>query len=205
MSLSYTTRKVELASRNFHGAQMLPELEQKFHAIEEQRLGLFDRLSRLDESSLRYHPGPESWSMLQVVAHLVLVEQIVLKTMQRGERPMVRRRWWHAIGAWIVSIVMGRGLRVPAPSKKVVPIGDTPLTESKARWDEMRLQLRAFLETTTVESARCLGFRHPVAGPLDVPSSLDFVRTHFDHHMRQIARIESSAAKSGSREIPLPA
>jgi hypothetical protein len=41
-----------------------------------------------------------------------------------------------------------------------------------------------------------LRFRHPVAGPLDTASSLDFVRTHFDHHLRQIARIEKSFGRA---------
>ena len=171
---------------------MLPELQQKFDAIEERRQALFDRLARDDDARLRYHPAPGSWSMLQVVEHLVLVEGLVVKTMLRPDRPVVQRRWWHRIGAWLVSIVLGSGLRVPAPSRRVVPIADTPLHESRASWDDLRRQLLAFLNGTTAESARLLGFRHPVSGPLDVPASLDFIRTHFDHHMRQIARIESS-------------
>jgi hypothetical protein len=177
---------------------MLPELKQKFDALEEQRRALFDRLAREDDARLRYHPASSSWSMLQVVEHLVLVEGLVMKTMLRAERPIVRRRWWHRIGAWLVSIVLGRGIRVPAPSKKVVPLTDSPLHESGAKWDELRRQLRAFLDQTTSESARQLGFRHPVSGPLDIPSSLDFIRSHFDHHLRQIGRIEASLRRTAS-------
>jgi hypothetical protein len=178
---------------------MLPELQQKFDAIEKRREDLFDKLAREDDARLRYHQTLASWSMLQVVEHLVLVETLVVKTMLRADPPTVRRHWWHRIGAWLVAFVLGRGIRVPAPSRKVVPTGDTPLSESRVRWDELRRQLRTFLDQTTPESARQLGFRHPVSGPLDIPSSLDFIRSHFDHHLRQIARIEASLERTATR------
>lgn len=178
--------------------EMLPELQERFDAIEDRRRALFERLARVGDEDLRHHPSPTSWSLLQVVEHLVLVEGLIVKSMLRADQPVIRRRWWHRIGAILVSIVLTRGFRVPAPSKKVVPLSNTPLHESGAKWDELRRQLREFLERTTPDSARQLGFRHPVSGPLDLPSSLDFVRAHFDHHMRQIARIEASIRRAAT-------
>ena len=178
----------------YHPA-LLPELQDRFDAIEDQRHALIARLQTADESLLQHHPAPGSWSILQVVEHLLLVEQLVVKTMKRATRPIVRRRWWHRVGGWMVAFVFRHGFRVPAPSRKVVPVADTPLDVSSQNWDALRMELRSFLDATTPDSARLLGFRHPVSGPLDIPSTLDFIREHFDHHLRQIARIESSAGR----------
>jgi len=179
---------------------MLAELRTRFDAIEQRRHSLITRLRTVDDSLLRYHPAPGSWSMLQVAEHLVLLEQIVVKAMTREPRSEVRRRWWHRIGAWMVAFVFRHGFRVPAPTRKVVPIGDRPLESSVEQWAELRAKMAAFLELTPPERAKVLGFRHPVAGPLDVASTLDFVATHHDHHLRQIARIEKAWGASQPRQ-----
>lgn len=171
---------------------MLTELRTRFDAIEQRRLAHLARVATLDDELLRYHPEPGSWSIIQVTEHLVLLEQMVVKAMTRELRPGVRRRWWHRIGAWMVAFVFRHGFRVPAPTRRVVPTEETPVERSAEQWAALRTQMAAFLESVTPERARVLGFRHPVAGPLDVVATLDFVATHHDHHMRQIARIEQS-------------
>lgn len=176
---------------------MLPALQSRFDEIEQQRVLLLARLSSKDPASLSYHPGAGSWSMLQVVQHLVLVEQLVMTGMIKPARPMVKRRWWHRVGAWLVAFVFRHGFRVPAPSKAVVPLDDMPLDVSERSWVSLRVQLRAFLEEITPERSGQLGFRHFVSGPHDIAGTLDFIRSHFDHHLRQIGRIEASASRSG--------
>lgn len=171
---------------------MLTELRTRFDAIENRRHALLGKLATLDEDQLRYHPAPGAWSMLQVTEHLVLLEQLVIKAMTREPRPGVRRRWWHQIGSWMVAFVFRHGFRVPAPTRKVVPAEETPLERSAEQWAALRAQMATFLESATPERASALGFRHPVSGPLDVAATLDFVATHHDHHMRQVARIEKS-------------
>ncbi len=175
---------------------MLPALQQRFDVLEERRHSLLTRLRALDAGLVRYHPAANSWSMLQVVQHLILVEQLIMKGMTSGNRPKVRRRWWHRIGASMVAFVFRHGFRVPVPTRRVMPQGEVPLDDSSLTWDDLRRQLRAFLESSTVESAGNLGLHHPISGPLDIASSLDFIQTHFDHHLRQVARIEASAGRA---------
>lgn len=176
---------------------MIAELQQRFDAIQQQRQSLLDCLRALDTKLLEYQPSPRSWSMLQVAQHLVLVETLLVDSMLRADRPPVRVRWWHAIGRWLLFLVYRYGLRVPAPTKRIIPVAKPPLEESARAWEALRQRLRAFLEATTPESARNLGFRHPVSGPHDVAETLDFIRMHFEHHLRQLARIQVSAATKG--------
>jgi hypothetical protein len=172
---------------------MLPALQSRFDAIEDRRKAFLARLGNMDAAELGYRPRPSAWSLLQVAQHLVLLEQLVLKTATRDPRPGVRRRWWHRIGGWMVAFVFRFGLRVPAPTRMVVPIDQKPLGETAAEWSELRAKLAAFLETCTPERAKALGFRHPLSGPQDVYGALDFLAGHHDHHLRQVARIQNSA------------
>ena len=182
---------------------MLPALQSRFDAIEHRRQSLLDHLRGLDDAQLRYRPTSGGWSLLQVAQHLVLLERMVFKSVIRDPRPGVRRRWWHAIGAKMVAFVFRHGLRVPAPTKKVVPLEDTPLEESANQWAELRAQLKGFLDSATPERAAALGWRHPVSGPLDVYGALDFVATHHDHHLRQVERIEASYVGGRARSAVL--
>lgn len=178
---------------------MLPALQSRFDAIAHRRQRLLDHLGTLDDAALRYRPTPGAWSLLQVAQHLVLLERLVLKAMIRDPRPGVRRRWWHSIGARMVAFVFRHGFRVPAPTRKVVPLEDTPLEESARQWADLRAELHTFLEAATPERAQALGWRHPVSGPLDVYGTLDFLATHHDHHLRQVERIETAYAASRPR------
>lgn len=178
---------------------MLPALQSRFDAMESRRQALLVHLGTLNTSALRYRPRPSAWSLLQVAQHLVLLDQLVLKTVLRDPRPGIRRRWWHRIGAWMVAFVFRHGFRVPAPTKMVVPLGEKPLDESAAQWSELRAKLAVFLETASPERAKAFGFRHPVSGPQDVYGALDFIAVHHDHHLRQVARIEAAYAATHER------
>ena len=179
---------------------MLPALQSRFDAIEDRRKAFLAHLASMDDGKLHYRPKPTAWSLLQVAQHLVLLEQLVLKTTLRDPKPGVRRHWWHRIGAWMVGFVFRFGFRVPAPTRMVVPLNEKPLGESAAQWSELRAKLMAFLETCTPERAKAFGFRHPVSGPQDVYGTLDFIASHHDHHLRQVGRIE--AAYAGSHAHP---
>ena len=174
---------------------MLPQLRERFQAIEDRRNALLTKLAGLSEDQLRYHPKPGSWSLLQVAEHLVLLEELVYAAMTKDNRPIVRRRWWHKIGEWLLSLVLKYQLRVPAPTKRIVPVADTPLEDIRRHWESVRDRFRTFLEASTPESVQRLGLRHPVSGPYDIPGTLEFVAAHFDHHLNQIRRIEASAAR----------
>lgn len=180
---------------------MLLALQSRFDAIAHRRQSLLDHLRNLDDAQLHYRPTASAWSLLQVAQHLVLLERIVVKSVIRDPRPGLRRRWWHAIGARLVAFVFRHGFRVPAPTRKVVPLENTPLEESARQWADLRADLSAFLETITPERAKALGWRHPVSGPLDVYGALEFVASHHDHHLRQVERIESAYAVSHARSI----
>ena len=178
---------------------MLPELQTRFDAITQRRSALLDHLRGLDAARLRYRPTPAAWSLLQVAQHLVLLERLVLKSALRDPRAGVQRRWWHAIGARMVAFVFRHGFRVPAPTRQVVPAGETSLDETARQWEELHAELAAFLESATPERAKALGFRHPVSGPQDLYGALDFIAQHHDHHLRQVARLQAAYAATEAR------
>lgn len=172
------------------GHLMIPRLQARYDELEQRRSDLLVELSGLDGSQLAFRPSSEAWSVLQVAQHLLLVEEAILA--QRPEQELCRRNPRQRVGHLLVSLVLKTGLRVRVPTRRVVPEPVVDLGETAERWERARDGLRARLEELTVQTARNVFARHPIAGPLDAAESLLFLTRHFDHHLGQVRRIRSA-------------
>lgn len=155
--------------------------------IEEKRDALLERLGRVDPGRLLVRPEPESWSIREIVEHLVLSEETVLADLDdpasRGTRsPSLRDRALY----WLVLLILRFDVPVRAPSRSMVPSGELPLDELRRRWEQKHRRLRRFLEDVPGKRAGRPIFHHPVAGPLRPSQALQMIEVHLDHHARQI-------------------
>ena len=57
---------------------MIAELRHKFEIYDRNRHALLDDLLELNADQLKRKPGPEDWSILQIVQHMVLAERDVM-------------------------------------------------------------------------------------------------------------------------------
>lgn len=174
---------------------MLPSLQAHFDALEERRQALVAELEGCAPEQLSFRQAPEAWSLGEVAHHLLLVEQGVLQVLsdERRQHPG-RRTILNRIGSVAVRVVFALGIRVKVPIRSVVPTGDVPLNEVKQQWNDTRAGIRVYLEGVASPTLRQPLLRHPVSGPMDVSQGLVFLRRHFDHHLRQVARMRRSAA-----------
>jgi hypothetical protein len=170
---------------------MLPRLRARFDRLEGQRAALLESLTRLTPAQLQFRPGSDQWSSLDVVEHLVLVEERVLWAAPRrpeGRTPRERVR-----AAAILALMFARsllGARIEAPTKAVMPQGGTALPALKQRWEGARGLLRQVLEETPADGLGRPLMRHPFTGWLSLRQSLGFFQGHIAHHARQLDRIQ---------------
>jgi len=156
------------------------------------------RLALLDHSAERlgFRPEGKGWCALDVVQHLVLVEEGVVgyarKKLQAPAQPVsfVDR----AKLALLVGLLKAP-TRVRAPVPQVVPVETLPLAELRPRWERVRKELREVLAELQGERLRTMLFRHPVGGPLDAVGTLTFLDEHAKHHDAQIRRIWRSPGR----------
>lgn len=174
---------------------MLAAPRTRFAALERRRQALLGELETLGDAALSFRPAPGTWSILEVVHHLVLLEQGILRAAHEGPaQPRRRKNLRERIGCAGVWLVFKLRLRVRIPTNRVRPQPGLPLSRLKQEWAACRTSLEAYLDSTPASKLNETMFRHPIGGPMNVEQTLLFLTRHFDHHRRQISRIRRSGA-----------
>lgn len=164
--------------------------------LERQREVVLNRVRSLGDDTLRTRPQPEAWSILEILEHLVVSEAVILQGLppwvDLEERP---RTLAHRVKLLLVRMVLGLGIPVKVPSRRMLPSGTLGLDQVSAQWRSQHGWLHAFLAEAGPSAAHQALFRHPVAGPITLHQALGLDLRHLRTHRRQIeARL---------RELPL--
>jgi hypothetical protein len=170
---------------------IISELRDQLEIYDQKRNTLLDDLKRLKDDQLRKKPGPDNWSPIEIVQHMVLAERDVLQYLPEPKELIARKRGLRARILYVVVLLILRwDIRVPVPSDGMVPDGNTSLSKLRQQWDENLRWLRGYLETARPEDLRRAVFSHPVAGPLTGPQTAKLAQFHFDAHLRQIRKAQ---------------
>lgn len=173
---------------------MLAELQQQCADLDRRSRALLDDLSCLAPLALSFKPAPRSWSILEVVQHLVLSEQDVIGAARFADSPAFRRRDLRAfLGYPMVFLVLYYGVPWPVPSAGMIPDGRTTLAELRAQWSDLHAWLQSYVESLTPATIKRAVFYHPLTGPITVEQTLVLSHIHLTCHLRQIERIKQLA------------
>jgi hypothetical protein len=164
-------------------------------ALDARRQALLGGLEGLDAEALATRPGPDRWSILEIVEHLVIAERDVFRGFPEIMELKARRRGFKARFAYVVvMLVLRAGIPVKVPSRAMVPRGERSLDELRGEWDENFRRLRDYAAGLDREGVQRAVFRHPVAGPITLAQALRLDRVHLARHARQIRRLRAAAA-----------
>lgn len=179
---------------------MLPAYARLLTRLHDKRQTFLGELEILEPELLNFRETEGSWSILQVAHHLELADRGVL-VMMRDPRALagrLRRRPRNLVGYAVLRVVLATGIRVRMPSKVrtlATPPASGDIDVLRASWGETAEDLkRHFALYTAADSARLVAI-HPVGGPMTPEQVLHFLLRHFEHHMKQVARIRKAAAR----------
>jgi len=132
-------------------------------------------------------PAPEQWSVAEIVQHLYLVEDRVIKDLRRGlahepQRVGLLRRLIPT------SIVASRLLRVKAPSA-VNPLAVLDKDTAIENFQQARNSLSELCATQGPARFRQIVFNHPFLGRIDGVATVSFVGYHERRHHKQILEV----------------
>jgi uncharacterized damage-inducible protein DinB len=159
--------------------------------METARFRILQLAEPLPEPRALLSPGPGEWSVVQVVEHMVTVDRMVLKFVQKQlARPDLRPA---GVGTWMRATLVTLALRyrrkIKAPAVLPPPTGTRSLAEWRDEWEASRRQWRETLETVPEKLRRKELFKHPLAGYLTLGQTLDFITEHTLHHVPQVKRL----------------
>jgi len=174
------------------------KIQQEFEALEKSRLALFNKLDKLDASKMNQQPDANSWSVVQVMDHLTLAERNSLLYMTKKlsfNVEMKKADFKTTLRLFILKTALKLPLKWKAPKIVADARNEKNYAEAKAAWSEVRNGIAAFLEKFPPEHLQSELFKHPSAGKFTVVQALNFMRTHFEHHLKQIDRINNAVQK----------
>ncbi len=170
---------------------MLPEIRMLLDQLENRKSELVNVLKSCSDEGLRFQPGPNRWSLIMALQHIILGEKGIRLTESDLRHNPVRLKLRPGDMFALVMDVLENDIPVEVPDRFAEPDGSLGLNELTALWDQERTLLCDLLETVTEKTVNHVMFSHPAAGPLDPIRTLHLAIAHFDTHRRQIDKLRS--------------
>jgi hypothetical protein len=165
-------------------------IAQIIEEIEQTRERLYRRVEGLTEEEANTRPAPEAWTPREIVEHLSLIEDRLLRMMtmmlmkaesaRRADAPPVEFKSF----TLDEFVERSRGEKYSAP-EAVRPAGEATLAESLEKMRRSRAELRALRPRIEATDLSSVTYPHPAFGPLNFYQWLAFIGIHEERHLRQ--------------------
>ena len=172
---------------------MLPALDRRLDRMERRRAALLARIAPLSAEQLGYRPSPEHWHVLDVLEHVIIIEEGILRAVGTRPGPLpATTRLQGSLRLAALRLYLRAGGRIRAPTRGILPRGGVTLSELRERWDRTRAGYRTALEAFDRTDLVRPMMKHPIIGKLTPVQTLTFLDAHQAHHGRQIERLQRS-------------
>ena len=176
--------------------------ERHLRELDAELQALMTRLGELDDDLLNRSPDADTWSVIQVMHHLILAEG---KSMQYVRKKMHYTDKFKPadLGSRFRTALVCGVLR--SPIKRKAPAGVSgehlpeyaTLADTAATWRAQRDELTAFFRQLPDDIWDKQVYKHPFGGRMTLAQMLEFFRAHFATHRRQIGNtIEQLTARA---------
>lgn len=154
---------------------------------------LLQELASLGDEQLNRKPTDGGWSAMQVLYHLILVEENSLRYVRKklSYEPNFKKV---GLGAQLRMMLLLLTLRSPIKFNAPMSVGSenipekATLAETAERWRKIRAEWSDFFEKMPENLADKATYKHPRAGRISFEQMIHSFSGHFKRHCRQIRR-----------------
>jgi uncharacterized damage-inducible protein DinB len=173
---------------------MHAHLEEVFSLLDESRTAVHAALATVEPRARAVRPGPDRWSVNEILEHLALVEgnfEAIVGEALAAARAKGLEDEQHArvrLPADLRAVIRDRATRRKAPDS-VVPTGTL---DEAAAWAALEQARQRFRATVSAADDRALGTvtaAHRRWGPLTIYQWVELLATHEVRHADQIADV----------------
>ncbi len=169
-------------------------LQKKYNLLESKTQELIDSLNNIPLETLNYRPGQDKWSIIQIIFHLVKTERITEVAISNSVKHSENLReagFKESISSTILNLALKSPLKIKAPAL-LIKIPETyDLNELIKKWKTVRENLFEILNDFPVNLINKNVFEHPYSSKMNISQTLDFLRLHLCHHLKQVEKIQS--------------
>lgn len=138
----------------------------------------------------------ESWSAIQVIEHIIWSETGTLGYMKKktssGWEGLSLTSDEENLKSSMLNARLVSEEKYKAPAILPDPEGKKSIDELVAEWNLLREDLSKFINGLDENFYDRLVFKQPIAGPLNLFQTLQFLNHHLRHHIPQIKRIKAN-------------
>jgi hypothetical protein len=187
--MARSQRKIETKRRT---AMTSAERELALGQLAESRERLLRAAHGLSETQITYKPGPDRWSVADLIEHLAVVEARILGLIQQTlATPPDPSKRSAMEDKPLVDDTAGRVTRFQAP-EFLVPTGRWPAERRIQEFETARRRTIEFAASTEAD-LRSHFARHPVFGELDCYQWLLLMGAHCHRHCAQGEEVKADA------------
>ena len=170
---------------------MNPKFESKFKSLETKREAIFARLKSATSADLMRSPGPQRWSAVQALQHLVIAERGTNMYLQKkvlGKDQVKQSGLVNTLRMVVGKLAFSIPMKFKAPNVVADPPANITLEETEKQWAEVRQNFYSIVKALEEQDLTKELFKHPIMGRLDIFQTIDFFEIHMDRHAEQAYR-----------------
>lgn len=171
---------------------MIKELEQPYQQFLSTKKQFLDRINAASKEQQLFKPSEDSWSMVEVLEHILLSESGVLGFMKKY--PPAQSAFKVNLKSRILYKLLAKlyksGKKVKVPAKFLNPTGGKSLASLLEESQGNNEFLSGILKDFPEEKLKYSAFKHTVSGGMTIGNTIEFFENHIIHHSHQLDRLE---------------
>lgn len=171
---------------------MTTSIAQRLDKLDASLKNLLKELEPYSEIKLNEKPNEQSWSVFQIMHHLMQSEYFSQAYVEKklSFNPRLKKA---GLVAGFRRVALNAYLASPLKLKAPALVGDnlpeySTFWEIAKKWKEQRMKLRNYLQELPEDLYDKEIYKHPFAGRLTLDGMLSFFQQHFDRHSNQMMR-----------------
>jgi uncharacterized damage-inducible protein DinB len=193
--------------RHKENLNMHPRIEEVLNYLDTERSALREAVELVSPELRDQAPGPDRWSVAQVLQHLAIIEKRIAMGMTKwiaearagGTEPEAETS--SVINSLPLQLIADRSQRRSAP-EEVRPSGDIDAASAWTALEQTRAALRAAILAGDGLALSKVVQPHPVLGPINLYQWALFVGSHETRHTGQVreiaAQLEAGSTAAGA-------
>lgn len=169
---------------------MTKHIDEQLQKLDEALRQLLTELDNYSESKLNQKPTPKSWSVFQIIHHLIRTEGYSLKYVQKklSYNPTLKNaNSITHIRVFFAKLYNQLPFKIKAPESVGEGLPElSAFWETAKVWTNQREELRAYLKELPESTFKKEVYKHPLFGRMTIGGMLTFFEEHFERHQRQI-------------------
>ncbi|TGB03861.1 DinB family protein [Halobacillus salinus] len=158
------------------------------YGLDEKRKQVLDFVNTISDEEAKKKPAEDRWSILEVLEHLYLMEQLVVYQINRA----IKEGDIQQTPEKPIENTTDRGYKVEAP-EAVQPKGEfTSIQDAKDGLEKTREATLFLVHNKDKETLENRAFPHPAFGDMNLEQWVEFIGWHELRHLDQMKEVKQA-------------